>query len=586
MNIADSVQETISGTSTAVINTLAGATSGNRTFAAAVAAGAFAVGATNIPLRVEDDAGNWLTGAFTLTNSTTLTRTAIGASSAAGADVTLAGTVRRVSVVPTSLLVRTLAAVDDIAFATAVPLTTRGTMYMPQQSVSSVLPFTIAAGAVKGALVYLRLIADGTNAPTFTGMKEWGGSSGYDNRNGIANQVQFFYDGVDYWYSISQAVGAVAVDAVAPTASNAAVANATPSIVNITMSESLDPGFVPAASAFTVGGHTVSSVAISGSSINLTCSAAFVNGEAARTVAYAQPGTNHARDIAGNLLANFSGLAITNNVGAVASAVTMAGPTAGAVSVASANFTVGVAPVGAAISGTVIVTPSDGGGSGTFTPTSVSLTTAAPTATFTYTPSATAGARTISATNNGGLTNPTNITYTSTSASFARMGTLVRVAESGTGPYSYLGSGGSYGGGSDADSVLSTTLQTGVDGSFSIKVTSTPATNNGEVLLAVDGSAAAATYATMDYAFLGHSSGYQPFTSGGAGTATATTGAANDIMRMRRTGTSLFAEVSKDNGSTWTTINTWTGVSTGVLYFHVMPAGVGSFNSLTAVGLG
>jgi hypothetical protein len=82
------------------------------------------------------------------------------------------------------------------------------------------------------------------------------------------------------------------------------------------MSEAMSGSYVPAASAFTVSGHTVSSVAISGSTISLTCSASFVNGEAARTVAYTQPGTNNVRDTAGNLLANFTALAITNNVAA------------------------------------------------------------------------------------------------------------------------------------------------------------------------------------------------------------------------------------------------------------------------------
>lgn len=109
-----------------------------------------------------------------------------------------------------------------------------------------------------------------------------------------------------------------ASDTTAPTAASAAVANATPTVVAITMSEAMDGAYVPAASAFTVGGHTVSSVAISGSTINLTVSAAFVNAEAARTVAYTQPGTNNARDLAGNLLASFTGLAITNNVASVA----------------------------------------------------------------------------------------------------------------------------------------------------------------------------------------------------------------------------------------------------------------------------
>lgn len=96
---------------------------------------------------------------------------------------------------------------------------------------------------------------------------------------------------------------------------------------------------------------------------------------------------------------------------AAATAVTMTGPSSGAVGVASTNFTIGA---NGTITGTVTVTPSDGGGGGTFTPTSVAISSGTPTATFTYTP-ASSGAKTISVTNNGGLTNPSNITYTASS---------------------------------------------------------------------------------------------------------------------------------------------------------------------------
>lgn len=95
-----------------------------------------------------------------------------------------------------------------------------------------------------------------------------------------------------------------------------------------------------------------------------------------------------------------------------ATAVTLSGPSSGVVGVASANFTVGA---NGAITGTVVVTPSDGGGGGTFTPTTVSISSGTPTATFTYTPAST-GAKTISVTNDGGLTNPLSITYTSNAA--------------------------------------------------------------------------------------------------------------------------------------------------------------------------
>ena len=98
-----------------------------------------------------------------------------------------------------------------------------------------------------------------------------------------------------------------------------------------------------------------------------------------------------------------------------ATGITTSGPSGGTVGAASTNFTVGVTPAGGTISGTVIVTPSDSAGGGTFAPTTVSVTTASPTATFTYTP-ASVGAKTISVTNNGGLTNPANLTYTVTAA--------------------------------------------------------------------------------------------------------------------------------------------------------------------------
>lgn len=271
----------------------------------------------------------------------------------------------------------------DVSFATAIPF--NGNLYMPQQTVSSVLAFTVAASPVKGSHTYLRLVADGTNAPTFTGMKEWGGSAGYDNRSGIVNEIEFFYDGYDYWYYISQQVGATAVDTTAPTANSAAVANATPTIVNITMSESLDPAYVPAASSFAVYGHTVSSVAISGSTINVTVSAAFTYGEAARTVSYTQPGSNQARDAAGNLLASFSGLSITNNRATVPGAPTIGTATAGNAS-ASVAFTAPASNGGAAITG-YTVTSSPGGltGTGSASPITVSGLTNGTAYTFTVT---------------------------------------------------------------------------------------------------------------------------------------------------------------------------------------------------------
>jgi hypothetical protein len=102
----------------------------------------------------------------------------------------------------------------------------------------------------------------------------------------------------------------------------------------------------------------------------------------------------------------------TDSSGAVAAtAVTLSGPTTGAVGAASSAFSVGANGV---ITGTVVVTPTPVAGV-TFTPTSVSISSASPTATFTATAS-TAGAKTIAVNNDGSLANPSNITYTASAS--------------------------------------------------------------------------------------------------------------------------------------------------------------------------
>lgn len=574
-NFANRVKETTTATDTSAI-VLAGAITAFRSFASGLA-----VGTTRIECEVgPDSAGAWLIGEYTLTDATHLTRTAIIDSSAGGADVTLAAGSKEVFNTISATRLATVVASLDIAFSTTVPLTNGGEAYMPQQSVASVLAFSIGAAPVKNSRVYVRLVADGTNAPTFSGIKEWGGSMGYDNRNGIVNEAQFFYDGYDYWYSFSQAVGATAVDATPPTANSAAVANATPTIVTITHSEALDPGYVPPASAYTVGGHPVSSVAVSGSSTNLTCSAAFVYGEAARTVAYAQSGTNNARDLAGNLLANFSGLAITNSVGAVATGLTMAGPTTGNTSAASTNFTIGVTPVGGSITGgSAVVTPASNVAGDTFTPASVTVTNAAPTATFVLNAGATTGARTISA-SGGGLTAPATITYTASAAVvYIRFNPKdALLSESGTGPYTYTPTGGAdYNSGRG---IATQSLPASTDGSFAVTLAGAFG-----CVMGVQTTNTLITYSALPYYvynFGGAGNAYA-LSSGSTG-GTSTTGAAGDILRLRRTGATLTAEVARAaTPTTWITLGNWT-IGASQYYFQV-GSGNASYTTLTGVGL-
>lgn len=110
-------------------------------------------------------------------------------------------------------------------------------------------------------------------------------------------------------------------DVTPPTLVSAIVANATPTVINLTISEPLTTaGITLLTSLFAVSaGHNITGIAFNGTSgIDLTVDTAFVNGEAARTLAFTNSGTaaNQVKDVAGNLLANFSGVAITNNVAA------------------------------------------------------------------------------------------------------------------------------------------------------------------------------------------------------------------------------------------------------------------------------
>lgn len=90
-----------------------------------------------------------------------------------------------------------------------------------------------------------------------------------------------------------------------------------------------------------------------------------------------------------------------------ATGYSLAGPANATTGVASGNITVSLTPTGGT-SSDAIITPSDGGAGGSFTPTTVTLNTASPTATFTYTkPSA--GTVTISTTNSLSLTDPSSI---------------------------------------------------------------------------------------------------------------------------------------------------------------------------------
>lgn len=223
-----------------------------------------------------------------------------------------------------------------------------------------------------------------------------GGSALHYNAAGIR------LHGAHMALAVPAAKAFTATDVSAPVQAGAVVANAAPTLVDITMTEAMNTNFTPAASTVTISGHTVSALAwASATVLRATVTAAFVNGEAASTAAYTANGTNNARDLAGNLLANFSGYAIANNVQPVASTVTVAvSASSGAVG-APVTVTIGTNyPLTGAQSESVAVTSNV---AGPFATSPVTLNASTPTATLTFTPSAT-GTATITGTATGSPT--------------------------------------------------------------------------------------------------------------------------------------------------------------------------------------
>jgi uncharacterized repeat protein (TIGR02059 family) len=115
----------------------------------------------------------------------------------------------------------------------------------------------------------------------------------------------------------------IAVPPVIPVYISSAVQNTTPSILEMTYDQTL-ASIVPSASAFSVlvnsVTRTVSSVAVSGTKVQLTLSSPVVYGDII-TIAYTQPASNPLQTVSGGLAATITAQTVTNNVNPVAPAL-------------------------------------------------------------------------------------------------------------------------------------------------------------------------------------------------------------------------------------------------------------------------
>lgn len=212
-----------------------------------------------------------------------------------------------------------------LTFATALPFRyQRGSMGL--KFMTGPVAFTVdTSGALDDMGVVIGIAANGTNVPTFSAdFHEDGTSSGYvntgDNISGVINTLAVWREFGIYKYAWSQTVDlaqAYLPDAIKPTIASMAIGNATPTLVNVTMSEAI-AGVLPAASAFTVtvngAGRTVNSVAgVDTTHFNLVLASAAVFGDVVLAT-YTKPGSNPLKDNSGNEADTQAGITVANNV--------------------------------------------------------------------------------------------------------------------------------------------------------------------------------------------------------------------------------------------------------------------------------
>lgn len=583
MKFADRVKEKTTATSAAVIS-LGGAATNFRAFAAA-----FSVGDTGIPVSMDDGAGKWESGLYTLTSAGTLTRTSITASSNGGNAVVFgAGQKDVFCAVTAGALDRLQALIGglDVPFSTSVPLINAGTSYMPPQAVSGPLIFTPAASAVRGALVYLRLVADGVNAPNFSAFKEWGGSLGYDNRAGIPNQVQFFHDGVDSWVSISQAIGAApATDTVAPTMSGSITASAiSDSGFTIAWSAGADNIAVTGYERSTDGGTTYVNI---GNVLSST-----VTGLTAETTYQVRV---RAYDAAGNRSAPLSAAVTTVASGTGNPGDTTAPTMSGTITTSSVTQT-GYTATWPAATDAVGVTGYE------FSRNAGSSYTNLGNALSTTVTDAAAGSteqiRVRAYDAAGNRASPLSASVTLLSAPVdpsveedGRLVSLDRVAEEGSAaPYSYYPTATTaYSSSQGAAALFTKALPAGADGG--VELTFIGSGSGLTPMLCMKTNNTTGVLANQFYALFLKETNYEVYRSGtrvgvsGTGDpVVATARQSGDSVRMRREGTSVMAEIRRAGSTEWVLFYTWLNVNVGQLHYALLMAGTANTaNRITGI---
>jgi hypothetical protein len=195
------------------------------------------------------------------------------------------------------------------AFNAAIKLDAFITKYA-SHNVAAPIVFTINnTNKFIGGGCLVELVADGVNVPDISAFKKSSNSSNFFNTVGVTNYLFFFFDGITHWCNMWQDAAIVTP----PVLISATISNGSANQITLVFDKPLDALSVPATVDLSVPGKTITVVAIVGSNVVVQVDTDFEFYDFEPTISYVG-GNNKIKDSFGNNAADFTNVAIDNNL--------------------------------------------------------------------------------------------------------------------------------------------------------------------------------------------------------------------------------------------------------------------------------
>lgn len=446
-----------------------------------------------------------------------------------------------------------------IAFSSSIPLD--GNKTMPRTAVNAAIQFVVGAVAEGGQCV-VPLVANGLLMPSFgPGWNADSNSDTWRNAAGALHKLYAYYEDGLAWYLIRDTGITLSAAATSLTVSgpSAGVVNSASGAITVRANGALSAPATVTASSNVAGTISPTSAVLSSSgSVTFTFTPA-VAGSA--TLTFSASGLSSAAlaytvSAAATAPGQVTGLTL-GTPSSTSQPLSWTAPTNGGSSIA--DYVVQYAPAGSG----AWVTFADGAS----TSTNAVVTGLSESTAYDYRVAA------VNAVGNGAYSAIASGSTTSGSASpvVVRLTNIVGLTESGDADagwsYSSPVSDGYTG---TRVGITDKSLPADTDGSFQFAMAPFAAMKASPFLGFKATQTVGAFGTSLIGVYVSGSAGAYRLSTGSTGSqnpnGTVVPPAANDVIRLRRSGANAYAEVSKDAGSTWTILHTWGGISTAQVW--------------------